>query len=185
MTDKQILNFWEWCGTKEFSGIVLWNSYNEPTLALSRIRRLMQQMRQVDHGQPFQITTNSRPDVEGFDIVAFTDYAGGAQLDNRIATATGEGLPYADMPPIGRCGRGLAWEVLIDFWGNWNLCCNDWRCEEAVGNIQKDDWEEMYVRWKEKGRTIQWNNKTQYQALPRMCRACLDKNPSLSKRGGV
>jgi len=145
----------------------------------------MERIKADDAFQPFQLTTNSRPNVDGFDIVKFSDYANGAQLDNRIATATGEGKPYHEMPSRGWCGRGLGWECLIDYYGNWNLCCNDWRCEEAVGSIMAEPFEELYQRWKTKARTIRWDTEESYRALPRMCRACLDVNPSLHKTGGV
>lgn len=186
LSDEVILGFWRWAReTKGFRGFVMWHSYNEPTYAMPRIRKLMAEMKAEDPWQPFQLTTNTRPDVPGFDIVKFSDYEGGLRLDNRMATNTGEGKPYDEMPPKGWCGRGLGWECLIDYFGNWCLCCNDWRDEEAVGSIMVDDWERLYTAWKAKAKTIQWHDEATYNALPRMCRSCLDKNPSLHKTGGV
>ncbi len=189
LTDDIILKFWDWSTTLHgFRGIILWHMYNEPTHVLPRIRNLMRQMKMVDKFQPFQLTTNSGPNIEGFDILKDSDYdhaPNDGGLDNRIASAEGEGKPYSAMPPVGRCARGLGWEVPIDNHGNWCLCCNDWRCEESVGNIFVDDWEMLYTRWKEKARTIRWTDKNTYNRLPRMCRSCMDVNPNLRTSGGV
>jgi hypothetical protein len=89
------------------------------------------------------------------------------------------------MPQKGVCGRGLGWEIPIDNFGNWCLCCNDWRCEESFGSIMVDSWEGMLDKYIAKRKTIRWNDEDSYNALPRMCRSCMSVNPELSKRGGI
>jgi hypothetical protein len=131
------------------------------------------------------LTTSIPGNYSEFDIVNVSEYENGAQLDKRIQSAEGEGKPYSEMPPVGKCGRGLGWEIPIDNFGNWCLCCNDWRCEESFGSIMTSPWELPYARYLAKRRQIRWNDEASYNGLPRMCRACLDVNPSLSKRGGV
>lgn len=188
LTDEIILDFYKWAKfTHGFRGIILWHMYNEPTHHLARIRRLMTDMKRIDKHQPFQLTTNSRPDIEGFDIVHFTDYDDpNTGHDDRILVARGEGKPYAQFRMRqNRCKRGHEWEVPIDNFGNWCLCCNDWRCEQAVGNIFSDDWEEMYTRFIEKSKSIRWSDERTYNNLPRLCRACLDITPNLHRTGSV
>ena len=180
-----IMEFWRWSRYKGFRGIVLWHMYNEPVLVLEEIRKLMKLMRLEDIYQPFQLTTSIEGDYSDFDIVKFSDYNSGLELDNRIQTRDGHGKPYSEMPIKGWCARGLGWEIPIDNYGNWCLCCNDWRCEESIGNIHYEDWNNLYFLWKEKRVRIRWYDKISYSSLPRMCRACLDKNPSISKRGGI
>jgi len=183
--DKIILDFWRFCRTRGFRGMILWHMYNEPVLVLNRILSLMKKMKEEDPFQPFQLTTSIPGDYPEFDNVKISDYEGGLQLDNRIETNTGEGKPYKDMPRHGLCGRGRAWEIPIDYFGNWCLCCGDWRCEESFGNIYDNDWETLYQKWEKKRKTIQWHDEESYNALPRLCRACFDKNPSLSWKGGI
>lgn len=186
LDDGVIFSFWSWAREKGFRGIVLWHMYNEPALEISRIRRLMAQMKKKDPFQPFQLTTSLPGDYSDFDIVKVSSYKEGTLgMDNRLETCRGEGKPYKDMPREGLCGRGLGWEVPIDYYGNWNLCCNDWRCEEAIGNILLDDWELLLLHWNEKRKTIRWKDEESYSRLPRMCRSCMDLNPELSKRGGI
>lgn len=185
LTDKIILGFWRWCKRKGFRGIILWHMYNEPVFMLDRIRNLMRLMKLEDRFQPFQLTTSIPGDYSEFDIVKISNYENGVKLDNRIETNEGEGKPYQDVPSRGWCGRGLGWEILIDNFGNWCLCCGDWRCEESVGSICNTDWKILYDLWEEKRVRIKWSNEETYINLPRLCRACLDKNPSLSSQGGI
>lgn len=183
--DSDIIGFWRWCRTKGFRGIILWHIYNEPVLEIDRIRNLMKLMKDEDPFQPFQITTSVLGEYPDFDIVKLSDYSTGLKMDDRIKINDGEGKLYRDMPKYGWCARGKGWEIPIDNFGNWCLCCTDWMCEESVGSILNTDWEILYQRWDEKRKTIQWNNEETYNALPRLCRCCLDKNPTLSIRGGV
>jgi hypothetical protein len=187
LSSYNIMEVWQWARSKGFRGIVMWHMYNEPVLELSRIRKLMLEMKKIDPLQPFQLTTSIPPPSisSEFDIFLHSDYHGGAQLDDRILTNTGEGRPYYKMPQKGHCGRGKGWEVIIDYYGNWCLCCNDWQCEELIGNIHNTSLDTLLNVWEDKRQRIMWTNKEEYEKLPRMCRACLDKNPSLAGRGGV
>lgn len=189
ITDDTIYHFWLYCKSRGFRGVVLWHWLNEPTLSLDRIRPIMARMKRTDHFQAFQITTYRNDlDLSDFDMVKRSNYDLGVFHDERFQTSEGEGKTYADLPKDlkrGLCGRGLGWELLIDNWGNWCLCCNDFRCEEMIGNINCEDWDTLFEKWDAKRKTIQWNNEAEYNALPRMCRSCLDKNPSLHIRGGV
>lgn len=185
LEDSDILDFWRWCRGKGFRGIILWHMYNEPVLVLDRVRSLMKVMKAEDPFQPFQLTTSIPGEYSNFDIVKVSDYASGLELDNRIETNEGEGKPYWDMSKSGWCARGKGWEIPIDNFGNWCLCCGDWRCEESVGSILNTDWEILYKLWDEKRKRIQWNDEKTYNALPRLCRTCLDKNPSLPRTGGI
>lgn len=198
LSDVDILRFWRWCRMeRDFRGIVMWHSYNEPTLHIYRIRQLMWAIRSVDPGQPFLLITNVKPGdpkADGFDMVKFSDYDDAnpgfsrtvnGELDARIDNRTGDGLPYTQVQPSGWCGRGWGWELLIDHYGNWNLCCSDWRSEEAVGNIHTDDWSSLLIRYHDKATRVRWNSKETYDALPRLCRACLHVTPNLHRSGAA
>ncbi len=186
INDSLIYFFWRYAKSKGFRGMVMFHYLNEPTEVLDRIHAIMDRMLAEDPHQAFQITTNDMSaDVSRFDIVKKSDYELGVFHDDRILTITGEGKPYSQMPERGLCGRGKGWEIIIDYFGNWLLCCNDFQCEEAVGSINHTPWEDLYAAWKAKSALIQWSNEDEYNDLPRMCRSCLDKNPTLSHRGGV
>jgi hypothetical protein len=159
--------------------------YNEPTLVMDRILNIMRAMKSEDRHQPFQLTTSVPGQYPEFDIVKVSDYSNGGDFDRRIDTAEGEGRSYSFMPARGWCGRGRGWEIPIDNFGNWCLCCGDWKCEESIGNIHNVNWEKLYTKWKLQTDRIKWHDKATYEAMPRLCRACLDKNPMLSKRGGI
>jgi hypothetical protein len=184
LTDDQVFEFWRWAHRREFRGIILWHWYNEPTLSMPRIRRLMERIKAVDPYQPFQLFSNdpAAPFAE-FDLIKLTDYSLNKDLDDRIASAWGEGQRHPHQP-TGYCGRGWGWEMPIDVYGNWCLCCNDWRCEESVGNIKTDDWDELLRRFYAKSSQIKWKDQASWDALPRMCRACMDVNFSLHRTGG-
>ena len=181
ITDTLVLNFYHWLHTvRKFDGVVGWTLYNEPTLVLNRIRYMMAHMKRMRPEQRFRLTTN-KPDVPGFDEYCFSNYGkgNGAQLDNRMFIDTGDGKPYGEVKPRGRCRRGMGWEVIIDYFGNWCLCCGDWRNEESIGNIWGGVWDVLYEKWDAKRQTIRWSDQQSYDALPRMCRSCIDKAPRM------
>lgn len=183
ISDDMIVNFWKWCrDVHGFRGIVNWSSYEEPGHSLKRVLELQKRIKKEDPDQPFQLITSlpELADSADFDIVKFSDYDGGKSLDDRIKTREGEGKPYAQMPRRSQCRRGMGWEIVIDNWGNWMLCCVDWRNEESFGSICNTDWEVLFQRWKEKAATIRWRNEAEYNALPRMCRSCLDILPAIA-----
>jgi hypothetical protein len=185
LTDVIIINFWNWCRSRGFRGVVGWQFYNEPSLAWDRIQRLMRQMQRIDPMQPFSIISNNNNfQFPGIDIVKRSYYNLNpdpiTQLDNRLAAIDGEGLPYENVPFMGSCVRGLCWEMIIDYFGNLVLCCNDWRCEEGSGSICTDtDWNGIYARWLKRS-TIEWYDRDSYERLPRMCRSCMEVNPKLA-----
>lgn len=188
LTDELVLAFWRWARTQGFSGTVLWHLYNEPTLALDRIRGLMREIQAEEPTQAFHLWTNHRAALgfDAFQHVQLTDYAQvrPEDLDNRRASTEGEGRPYAAMRPTGRCTRSYGWEVILDHHGNWLLCCNDWRCEESVGNVHTERWDVLLERFRVRAE-IAWHDEASYQQLPRLCRACMDVNPNLSRTAKV
>ena len=198
LSDNMIFDFWAWARySRNFRGIIMWHSYNEPTLSITRIRTLMERIKRHDAHQPFLLITNvppGDPKADGFDMVKHSDYdpddpgfsrAVNGELDHRIDNRTGKGKPYSAMQPRGWCGRAWGWELLIDHHGGWNLCCADWRNEEAIGNIHTDDWPELLARYEDKARNIRWKDEASYNALPRLCRACLDVTPNLHRSGAA
>jgi hypothetical protein len=183
--DSDIIGFWRWVRERGFRGVIQWHNYNEPVLQLDRIRNLMKEIRSEDKYQPFQLTTSINGEYSDFDLVKISDYGNGHPLDNRIETSVGEGKPYEEMTKKGVCYRGRGWELPIDNFGNWGLCCGDWTCEESFGSILNTDWDILYNRWNGKRKKIWWNDKETYNILPRLCRACMDKNPTLRTQGGI
>lgn len=188
LTPTMAHQFWRWARyDKGFRGIVMFGGYCEPALYLRDIFATMDLIKRDDHDQPFRIYTSRRPSremEEQFEMVRWTDYSHNPQLDDRLLTIEGEGKSYEEMPPHGWCGHGFGWELPIDYYGNWLMCCNDWRCEEAFGNIHTNDWNKMLDAYEMKARFLQWEDKESYDSLPRLCRACLEKNPGLHFSGG-
>lgn len=196
ITDDLMIEFWLWCRDKHyFRGIWNFCGHNEPTLVIERIHNLLVRARTIDPGLPAQLVTNKENFVDqwdDFDIIKRSRYReGGVRLcddrrpsfDGRLAAALGgEGKPYAQMSPWGRCIRGAGWEILVDVWGNWCNCCADFSCELAFGNLWTDNWEEMFKMASERYRSMKWHDEASYNALPRLCRACLDVNPTLHLR---
>lgn len=183
LKDSSIVEFWLWCRSKGFNGIILWHLYNEPTLVIDRIISLMKKMQKLEPSQRFHLWTNNHQKFEDFNHVQLTNYnkVRPDELDDRRKSAQGEGRGYLVAEPQGYCIRGsLAWELIIDFFGNWLLCCSDWRCENSVGNIFKDSWNELLEKYRLKAH-IEWKDKESFGSLPRMCRACITENPGLHK----
>jgi hypothetical protein len=168
-----IIRFWEWARfTRKFNGVVNWNLYNEPTHAIDDIRKCMSVMRSRHPGQKFLLITNSNKPLEDVDQVLRTQYGsgGGLQLlDDRMKVESGDGAYTGP----GCCRRGLGFEVAIDYYGNWCLCCNDWQNELSPGNIHHEDNECIYRKWKDAMRIYHWQNEGEFNALPRWCRRCL------------
>lgn len=168
-----IIRFWEWARfTKHFDGVVNWNLYNEPSLAIDAIRTCMAAMRSRHPGQRFLIITNSNKPFDDADQVLRTQYGkdGGLHLlDDRMKAESGDG----NYQGPGCCHRGLGFEVVIDHYGNWCLCCNDWQNELSLGNIHTDDADSLYLKWKVSMRLYRWTDESQFNALPRWCRRCL------------
>lgn len=170
---EMIIRFWEWARfARNFQGVVNWNLYNEPTLAIGDIRKCMALMRARCPGQKFMLITNSNTVLDDVDQVLRTQYGadGGLKLlDDRLKVESGDG---AFQGP-GCCRRGLGFEVAIDYYGNWCLCCNDWQNELSLGNVHHEDPESIYRKWNEAKRKYSWQNEAEFNALPRWCRRCV------------
>lgn len=187
LSEDAVVGFWKWCRfEKDFRGIVMWHSYNEPTLVLDKIYTIMGRIKYIDPGQPFQLITNSPVEIPEFDLYKYTVYPD-KELDDRILSATGEGKSYPEMLKINRrtgwCRRRFGWEMIVDYYGNLMLCCNDWRNEESVGNIYIDNWDLLLNRFIRKSKSITWKDDVSYYSLPRMCRACM-ATTDLCETGG-
>lgn len=184
LTDEIVVRFWVWARVRGFRGLVMLQGYSEPTLALDRVCAVRDKIKRIDPMQAFCLYTNNpRANLTGFDLVKRTDYTGtGKELDNRVvpAIADGNDTPHQ---PAGYCGRGWGWEILIDHYGNWNLCCGDWRCEESVGNIFTDDWADLLRRYEHKATRLHWHDVESWRGLPRLCRACMTFNFDLHRTG--
>lgn len=168
-----IVQFWEWARfTRNFRGVVNWNLYNEPTLAIAEIRHCMARMRTRCPDQKFMVITNSSMALEDVDQVLRSGYGkdGGLHLlDRRLEVECGEG-PYHGP---GCCLRGQGFEVVVDYYGNWCLCCNDWQNEISIGNIHREDWDHLHGKWKGVAKRYRWTNEREFAGLPRWCRRCL------------
>jgi hypothetical protein len=181
--DEDIIHaFWTVCVSRGFRGIVLWHLYNEPTQKLVEIQRMLARMRKDIPDQRSHLWTNSpNAKPEGFDHIELTDYRviRPQELDSRRTTVEGEG-DYTLAPQNGVCGRSKNWEIIIDFHGNWITCCNDWRCEGSLGNLFTHPWTQLFQAY-EKRAVVQWGNETSFNAMSRMCRACVTYNTNLHR----
>jgi hypothetical protein len=188
LSNELLIEFWKWARAKGFRGYVEFGGYNEPTLYLKRANTIVDMVRTIDPNQPFKLYTNHYPlltSLARFDVIRVTCYDADQALDDRRLTTVGEGKKYGELPKSGWCGHGYLWEIYIDFFGNWLMCCNDWRCEESFGNLYTHDWDEMLQRYEERTQTLYWDSEATYNALPRLCRACLDKCYSLHYSGSM
>jgi len=187
ITDDFVMEFWRWARSHGFHGTLLWHMYNEPFPHRARIDALLKMMRAEEPTQQSHLWTSVQSATErkseaGVDHVVWTDYSVVApdQLDNRRASVVGEG-DYAGAPRASTCGRSRDFELIIDNRGNWLRCCNDWRCEDSLGNALHDrDWEGLlraYMRLK----VITWSDRGTFEDLPRQCRACVTYNPMLHR----
>lgn len=189
LSDALIGAFWQWAVQEHgFRGVVLWHLYNEPAAENERIQKLVAWMRQLQPDQRTHLWTGKRgaAQLPGYDHVELTDYAivRPDDLDNRRMTIFGNGN-YDRVPSHGVCTRSFPYEIILDYHCNWILCCNDWRAEESVGNIAAiEGWDTLLDVYEQKAR-IHWSDKNSYEALPRMCRSCVELNPTLHRSGRV
>lgn len=185
LDDQTILEFWRWARTHGFDGIMNWHLYNEPMPELPRIKALVAKMRAVHPDQRVHLWSGlsaaKREQGTTFDLVVHTDYrlVPPGALDNRRASTTGEG-DYDHAPRESVCTRAADFELIIDNHGNWLKCCNDWRCEEAVGNIFTETWDTLLEKYALQPK-IAWHNVETWAQLPRMCRACVTVNSNLHR----
>lgn len=152
-----------------FRGLIGWHFYNETTLSLDRMFRLMSRIQVLESSARFVLWTNGTliqqdcSEYEQFAEIHVTDYGldsipclsnrlhgmKGAvhvhrwPLDDRL-TATGNepGRPESDEP----CCRMFT-ELIFDYYGNVHLCCYDWRGLGSPGNIHYNTVESIVKRW--------------------------------------
>lgn len=180
--DELVLGFWRRMRQLGFRGTVLWHLYNEPSKENARIQGLMATMRAEAPNQTFHLWTNNHTQFEGYDFIKLTDYrvVRPSDLDDRRRTTKGEGDWHTvrAREPRGGCSRAENWEFIVDNRGNVLMCCNDWRCEGSFGCLFTEDWDTVIGKWQAKA-AIEWTDRASFEALPRICRACVTYNPNL------
>jgi hypothetical protein len=184
----------------DFKGWVNFSFYNEPTLELPRLFRLVDAVRDVAPEVRFMLLTNGTllPDdlrpFEVFDWIGVTDYGGGQTPDAMKILGlydAAHGVGRWDPEPKGvfvtkgkldRRMRGLGADrshipclypfkdLTIDVFGNAHLCCMDWRGLAQLGNVLIDGVPEVLQRWERMVRSISGARMT--AEAPPSCRTC-------------
>jgi len=183
----------------DFRGWVNFSFYNEPTLELARLFRLVDAVRVVAPEVKFMLLTNGTllpadlTPFKVFDWIGVTDY-GHEQTPNPerlLALYDTVGMGHYTPEPRGvfvhtakldRRMRGLGVDrsdapcvypfkdLTIDFYGNAHLCCFDWRGQANLGNVLLDSIPVVLKRWEAVMRSISGQKMT--PDAPESCRRC-------------
>lgn len=183
----------------DFRGWVNFSFYNEPTLELERLFRLVDAVRDVAPEVKFMLLTNGTRLPEKvepfkvFDWIGVTDYGNTETPDpiRLLALIDAVGIGHYTPEPRGvfvlkgkldRRMRGLGTDrsdspcvypfkdLTIDAFGNAHLCCFDWRGQANLGNVITDGVPEVLTRWERVVRSISGAKMT--EDAPASCTCC-------------
>lgn len=153
-----------------FTGLVGWHYYCEPTLQADRMLRLMDAIKAMAPTARFILWSNgtmqqSESVLDRFAIVRITDYSsdpiGAKALDDRLHDRPAKG----DAP----CLRVFT-EFVLDDYGNHHPCCYDWRGRASLGNVFVDGFDALVERWAKVQDAVGGRHMTDY--APKWCLEC-------------
>ena len=187
-----------------FNGFITFWGYNEPLLHLDRELQIIKSIREVVPTAKFMILTNgislSGEDfliekLLAFDLLVINNYTKDLTipiqyLANFIQVIVND-TPFLDdrmlnyIGPLGNFDTKIGscfkpnYEFIVDYYGNILMCCNDFRNENVIGNIQLQSLTELLPIWK---RLIGYPNRMgiserQYEQTPEICKRCLINTP--------
>ncbi len=195
--DSKIISFVEFCSSLGFQGRILFDCYNEPTCSPERIASLMKALPK----SRFSLWTNgvlikgTEEYLKNMDDIMVTIYPetnrealinmknNGCKfrtqigsLDNRIETVNTKFNPQVTI-----CGRPN-WELICDYYGNFHMCCGDWKAEMKIGNLNTNSPIEIITRWNSLREVINkpWTSDT-FRELPMICRICSTRTPQVTR----
>lgn len=165
-----------------FTGLIGWHYYNEPTLEWDRMLGVMRMINERVPQARYVLWTNglrnlTTEDKSHFALIAQSDYSqdpDGTQLDNRMENKECRST-------IG-CLRAFV-EFILDSYGNHHPCCYDWRGKASLGNVFTDGFDKLVQRWQTFQENIGGNEitiaETPYEQVPDACLWCTHRRAPL------
>jgi hypothetical protein len=184
MSDETILNNIKTMYSHGFRGYLGWHYYNEPLLYLERIERLHPEIKKINPNARLLAWTNgvllktinpSRMNI--FDFVIITNHAhenwSWFRCLHRNARVTHGRLDRRMSPgPLNMnpCNR-IKKEFVIDAYGNWRLCCADWRGTSVDMNVHTDGIERIIKAYKDMREVL--SHDPIPESVPDICKNCI------------
>ena len=166
-----------------FTGQVGWHYYNEPLLALPRLKALMARIKAETPAARFVLWSNGTKvpkdaaELGQFEIANFTNYD---NTDHSRVAAHVQHLHIREPQPDQRlnppssdskapCMRMFV-ELVFDYYGEVHICCQDWRGAVKIGNAHDDALPAILKRWNAVRATM--IGKEMLATAPLTCRQC-------------
>ncbi len=207
MTIGDMAAFARFCKDKHgFQGKIQVHYYNEPLATRARLLRLVEALPEFKfilwtNGVHLTNTDLANGFLDKFSEVMITIYymnpvSAKFCLDLRTAypqvdvqranmdDRKNEELEPVFNPLITSCERMPYWEINFDYYGNGHICCGDWRGEINIGNIKKDDYDDILNKWRPISFALSqgWNEKT-FDKIPNVCKLCTTRTHDMSRLG--
>jgi len=163
LTNFDIIEFSKYCLNNSFCGHIGFHYYNEPLLEINNIIKIISAIRNNSKNAKFILWTNGsllkdKPYIKLFNKIIVTDYMRSnfirslahkynnihilkkAKLDNRRNMKNKPNIPLIN------CKR-VNYEMIIDYYGNIRVCCNDYKNELKSSNILSNNYQNALLKW--------------------------------------
>lgn len=162
LNDDTVIECVKYAYEQGFQGLVTWHAYNEPLTAWQRTRDLMLRLKQEVPQVRFGLWTNGsyigvRVQPEELSIFSAIWISNYLKRDWSYLKEFCPILTVLDGELDGRKGPGSVStcrcvrpfnELVINAYGNAQLCCADWKCETGLGNVHVEGYAEIVRRFK-------------------------------------
>ena len=184
LDDDVVVECVKYAYNQGFQGLVTWHAYNEPLMAWRRTKSLMERLKQEVPSVKFGLWTNGTyigVRVQPEELAIFSaiwisnylqrDWSYIRQYCPQLTVISGDldGRKSAGDESSCRCVRPFN-ELVINAYGQAQLCCADWKCETGLGNVYQDGYPEIVRRF------LALRDKVSTQPMPDdappICRKC-------------
>lgn len=187
MEDEVILDNIKISYENGFNGFLNWFFYNEPLLEIDRLERISKGVYKINPNAKNVLWTNGSlignhvdPDrLSIFTHVFISNYAKkrwselkskhpnvtllSGKLDNRMTSG-----------PENHSGcRNMNGEIIIDFYGNWRMCCIDFYGTSVKMNVHTDGFQSIIDEWRRLSNLVA--QTPQPDSVPKICGYCRSK----------
>lgn len=205
LSDALIVNTAKKAYAAGFAGMVAWHYYCEPTLYMNRIELLYGHLQEIP-GFRHLLWTNGewlshlhaagrlgifskivvsnyhRADLRYLQSIPAEISVTSGRLDTRMVPGRRSTKPC--FTPFN--------ELIFDFYGNWHLCCVDYRGTAAKMNLRTDEFEAILDKYQHMRALVSQN--PQPECVPAICKTCsvrlrripcIVAEPCRAARGGI
>ena len=184
MEDEVILDNVKIAYDNGFRGYLNWIFYNEPLLDIDRLERISKGVYKINPNAKNLLWTNGsligdhvHPDrLSIFTHIFISNYARKAWLGLRkqhpnVTTLSGK-FDERMMPgPENHSGcRNILGEIIIDYYGNWRMCCVDFNGTSVKMNVHTVGFQSIIDEWRRLSNLVV--QTPQPDSVPKICGHC-------------